>query len=207
MKYFSLLYQGDVHPSDEEKIIPKDEFSKLVSASEILDMAKEDAEKKKKEAYEEAEEIRKKAEEEGFSKGLEQFNTQIFYLENQMRQLRFEMQKMILPLALKAAKKIVGKELELHPQTIVEIVLQAIKPVTQNRKIIIWVNKKDKEILEANKPRIKEILEHVENLSIRERNDVLPGGCIIETEAGIINASLENQWRTLESAFETFLKP
>ena len=35
---------------------------------------------------------------------------------------------------------------------------------------------------------------------------LLLGVCIIETEAGIINASLENQWRALESAFEAFMK-
>jgi type III secretion protein L len=60
--------------------------------------------------------------------------------------------------------------------------------------------------LEANKPRIKEILEHIQTLSIKERHDITPGGCIIETETGIINASVENQWRALESAFERYMK-
>ena len=31
-----------------------------------------------------------------------------------------------------------------------------------------------------------------------------PGGCLIETEAGIINAQLENQWRSLEAAFKAY---
>jgi type III secretion protein L len=96
--------------------------------------------------------------------------------------------------------------LEIHPQTIVEIVLQAIKPVAQSQKITIYVSRKDKEILEANKSRIKDALEYVENFSIQERDDVPSGGCIIETPAGTINASLENQFRALESAFETFMK-
>jgi type III secretion protein L len=84
--------------------------------------------------------------------------------------------------------------------------MTALKPVTQHRKVIIYVNKVDLEELEASKPKIKNLFEHLENLSIQERSDIEPGGCIIETEAGIINAQLENQWRSLEIAFESFMK-
>ena len=120
--------------------------------------------------------------------------------------MEHELQKTILPLALKAAKKIVGRELELKPETIVDIVRQTLKPVTQHHNIKIFVAKQDKEALEKEKKELRNILEHVQTFIIEEREDITPGGCIIETEAGIINASLENQWRALESAFETFMK-
>ena len=120
--------------------------------------------------------------------------------------MEHELQKTILPLALKAAKKIVGRELEIKPETIVDIVRQTLKPVTQHHNIKIFVAKQDKEALEKEKKELRNILEHVQTFIIEEREDITPGGCIIETEAGIINASLENQWRALESAFETFMK-
>ncbi|MBI3211529.1 MAG: HrpE/YscL family type III secretion apparatus protein, partial [Simkania negevensis] len=41
--------------------------------------------------------------------------------------------------------------------------------------------------------------------SLEDREDIAPGGCIIETEAGIINASLANQWQALEAAFAAFM--
>ncbi|MCB1083368.1 MAG: HrpE/YscL family type III secretion apparatus protein, partial [Simkania sp.] len=81
-----------------------------------------------------------------------------------------------------------------------------LKPVTQNHHIKIYVNKKDREILEEKKQDLRKSLDQVQTFSIEEREDVSPGGCIIETEAGIINASLENQWRALEAAFEAFMK-
>ena len=65
---------------------------------------------------------------------------------------------------------------------------------------------KDKEALEKSKGDLRGMLEHVQTFMVEERGDITPGGCIIETEAGIINASLENQWRALESAFEAFMK-
>ncbi len=206
MKYFSLIYQGDVHPAEEDKVIPAEEFSTLMEASEILKRAQEDIERFKQEAEEERRQLNEQAEREGFSEGLSKFNEHIIYFEKQLRLLRMELQKQILPLALKAAKKIVGEQLHLHPETIVEIVIQTLAPVTQNHRFTIYVNKVDKEILEAHRQQIKNILEQVQVLTIHERNDIAPGGCIIETESGIINATIENQWRALESAFDKYMK-
>lgn len=206
MKYFSLIYQGEIHPAEDEKVIPAEEFSTLMQASEILERAKEDAEQFKKKTEEEGRKLKEKAQEEGFDEGLQKFNEHLIHFDRQIRLIRMDLQKQILPLALKAAKKIVGEQLNLHPETIVEIVIQTLAPVLQNHRITIYVNKVDKEILETQKPKIKSILEHVQVLTIQERNDVSPGGCIIETESGIINASIENQWRALESAFDKYMK-
>ena len=204
MKFFSLLYQGDVHPASDDKIIPAEEFSTLISAQGILEKAKEDAALYKKETEALRQKKLEEAQKEGFEAGLAKFNDALFNFDQQIKTLRHEAQQTILPLALKAAKKIVAKELQLHPETIVDIVLQTLAPFAQNQRITIYVNKEDREILEQNRPRIKEILEQVQSLAIMERSDVSPGGCIIETETGIINAGIENQWRALEAAFEKY---
>ena len=60
--------------------------------------------------------------------------------------------------------------------------------------------------MERKKKELKAAFEQVQSFIIEEKENIKPGGCIIETEAGIINASLENQWRALESAFEAFMK-
>ncbi len=206
MKFFSLIFKGDIHTATGKKVLPQEEYSVLLDARELLDKAKEDAEALHEKTKEECKKLRKKTKEEGFEEGLAKFNEHLLYFDTELKKLRHEMQQAILPLALKAAKKIVGKELETHPETIVDIVLQALAPVTQHHKIKIYVNKAEKETLEENKGRIREILEQVEALTIQERADVAPGGCIIETEAGIINASIENQWRALEAAFEKYMK-
>lgn len=204
MKFFSLIYHGEIHPETEDKVIPAEDFSTLMEASQILKLAKEDIEQYKKNTAEECERLKEEAKQAGFDEGLKLFNEHLINFDKQLRLLRMDLQKQILPLALKAAKKIVGEQLDLNPETIVEIVIQTLAPVTQNTRFNIYVNKVDKEILEAHKPRIKNILEQVQSLTIQERSDVAPGGCIIETESGIINATIENQWRALESAFERY---
>ena len=206
MKYFSLFSKEEVHPAGDEKVIPAEEFSTLVDASEILSKAREDAEHYKEEVKKQCAQLKEKAKKEGFEEGLQKFNEEILHFDGEIKRLRHEMQKMVLPIALKAAKKIVGKELELFPETIVDIVLQALAPAVQSKKITIYVNKNDRAALEAEKSKIREVLDQIESLSIHDRADIATGGCIIETESGIINATVDNQWRALEAAFEKYVK-
>ena len=205
MSLFSLL-EKDVKLPPNKKIISEKEFSTLKKASEILKTVKKEALEYKKEIFQEAEILKKQAYEEGYTKGLEELNEKILIFNEKIEKFEKELQKKILPVALKAAKKIIGEELRLHEDRIVDIVIQSLKPVLQHHKIKIYANKQDIDILEKNKDRIKKILQQVKTFVIEERDDIERGGCIIETEAGIINAQLENQWQALEAAFEKFMK-
>jgi type III secretion protein L len=205
-RLFCLIEGEEVHPASETKVIRAEEFSTLMGVHEILIKTQADVAALEERTQKEAEEQKKKGYEEGYQEGLTQLNEHILNLNDEKKRLHHEMNQLILPLALKAAKKIVAGELKAHPETIVNIVQQALAPVMQNHRITIYVNKADKEILEAEKPRLKEKLEQVESLIIKERDDISEGGCMIETESGIINATLENQWRGIESAFDRYLK-
>lgn len=205
-KFFSLISGKEVRSAPGEKIIPAKEFSTLTDAVEVLKKARSDAFSYRKEVALEAEKTKDAAFSEGFEEGLTSLNKHLLALDEELKVLRESVQKKILPLALKAARKLVGEELRLHPDRIVDIVMNSLKPVTQHRKIIIYVNKTDFEQIEKNKSKIRKVFEHLESLSVQERDDIEPGGCMIQTEAGIINAQLESQWRALESAFESFMK-
>ena len=206
MKFFSLISKDEIHAAPGKKIIPQKEFSKLMQANELLKKIKEEAEQFEKELKEEAEEIRKKAYDDGFEEGLQVFNEHIMLLDKKLKSLEKEFEKKILPVALQAARKVVGEELKIHPNRVADIVIQALKPVIQHHRIRIYANKADMHILESSKTKIRKVLPQVEALSIQERADVRQGGCIIETEAGIINAQLDNQWRALGAAFQAFMK-
>ena len=105
-----------------------------------------------------------------------------------------------------AIKKLIGKELSAKPETIIDIVSSALRSVANHKKISIFVNKHDLEIVEGKRAQLREIFEYLESLSITAREDIEEGGCIIETEAGIINAQLDSQLDALEGAFQTFFQ-
>jgi type III secretion protein L len=205
-KCFTLIHGDRIHLAPKTKVVAADAFSKMITAEEMLHEVRLDAEKYVKETAQECEKLKEFAQKTGFDEGLKEWTDHIAKLEEEIANVRKELQKIIVPIALTAAKKIVGREIALSEQTVVDIVANNLKAVSQHRKIKIYVNRKDLAALEANKPRLKQIFEGLESLSIVERADVAPGGSIIETEAGIINAQLDNQWRALERAFDSLIK-
>jgi type III secretion protein L len=203
MKFFSFSNK-DIHPKLNQKVIDSKSFLKILEIDDLLKEAKLDIEKQKNLCDKECTSLKKEAQKEGFDKGLNELNKHISKIDKSFNELQKTIEKKVLSIALSAVKKIVGQELELKPQRILDIVKQAIKPVMEHKKIRIYVNKLDLEMLENQKQNIKNLLDASQSLSILERDDIQRGGCIIETEAGIINAQLENQYRALEAAFKSF---
>lgn len=201
-KIFTLVKGKDIHFAPESKIIPAADFSVALDAVELFASTEKESEQYRKEVAQECEQIKELAEQAGFEAGIVQWAEQLADFEQKLVTIHKEINETIVPIALTAAKKIVGREIELSPDTIVDIVATNIKPVTQHRKIIIYVNRKELDILEKNRTRLKEMFENLESLSIRERADVALGGCIIETEKGIINAQSDRVWSALERAFQ-----
>lgn len=205
-KFFSLIHGDSIHIAPETKVIPATEFSKALEAYEIVEAVKADALKYKQEVAEEVEKLKEQAQKEGFEEGFKKWMEHIAKVEEEIIQVRHETEKVALPVALKAAKKIVGRELEVSENAIVDIVSNSLKAVVTHKRITIYVNRKDLESLEKSRSDLKNLFENLEILTLRERSDVAPGGCIIETEGGIINAQLENQWRIMENAFDKMMK-
>src|SRR3972149_6124139 len=129
MRFFSFLKE-EIHPAPQEKIIPAEDFSTLIEASQILEKAKEESSIIKENTLKECETLKEEAKQSGFNQGLEKLNEHIVMLDSSIKKLNEEYQKQILPIALKAAKKILSAELKTNPGAIVDIIKGALKPVS-----------------------------------------------------------------------------
>ncbi len=201
-KLFTFIRGGDIHTAPETKVIPAEAFSTLLEAQDVSEQVRKDAALYRIEVAEQCEKIKEEAYKEGFEHGYAEWVKKITELELEIIRVHEDTQKMIVPVALKAAKKIVGRELETRNTAVVDIIVNSLKAVAQHKKIKIFVNKKDYESLEKNRDRIKDVFENLEALSIIPQDNVATGGCIIETESGIMNAQLENLWMILENAVQ-----
>lgn len=206
MSLFTLIEKDEIHLAPDKKVIAAEDFAKLIEAHQIIAKMKEQERVYRIAVAKECEILKELAEKAGFEEGLQQWNNQIELMESEIKKVRQDMENAIVPLALAAVKKIIGKELETQPETIVDLVATALKTVLHHRRVTIYVNQSDLEYVEAQKPRLKSLFERLESLSIATRSDIQQKGCIIETEAGIINAQLENQLQALETAFRTFFQ-
>jgi type III secretion protein L len=201
-KLFSMIDGQTITIAPGTKRLPADAFSTLLSCRELLEAAKKDAEEYRKQVTAECEEIKAHAESEGFQAGFDQWTQTVSYLEGEIAKVQEELKKVVLPVAIKAAKKIVAAELQVNPSVVLDIVASTLKSIAQHKRIVLYVSKKDYDLIESSKSKLKPIFEELESLSIRDREDIEPGGCIIETEVGIVNARLKDRWKTLETALE-----
>lgn len=205
-KLFSLILGGDIHLTPESKVIPAEVISKSLDITEMLEKAQKDAADYRRQIEEECIQLKEEAKTKGFEEGLKQWSEKLKELEQHIDNVRGEMSEVLVPVALKAAKKVVGREIELSPHTVLDIIRANLKAVTTHTNITIYVSKKDLDLVEKERDNLKNLFDKVETFTIRERSDIEPGGCVIETEGGIINARLENVWQTLEKAFESLLQ-
>lgn len=201
-KFFTLIDGREITIAPETKRLPADVVSSLLDCTELLATVQKDAEEYRKNVVAECEELKTRAEQEGFQAGFDKWMETVACLEKEVMKVREELQKVVMPVALKAAKKIVASELQVHPEVTLDIVASTLKSIAQHKRIVLYVSKQDFDLVESSKNRLKPIFEDLETLSIREREDVEPGGCVVETEVGIVNARLKDRWRTLETALE-----
>lgn len=206
VKFFSLIDKSkSIHVAPGSKVIPAEAFSSVFEAKEIVELAQKEAEEYRKQVEKECEELKEEAKKSGFDQGLNEWASKLAEFEKDVADIRQETEKIIVPLALKAAKKIVAREIELNQETVVDIVSNALRAVAHHKNVKIHVNRGDLVILEQNKQRLKDVLESIEVLSLQESDEVEPSGCVIETEGGIINAQIDNQWNALERAFQSLM--
>ncbi|MDF2577345.1 MAG: sctL [Chlamydiales bacterium] len=207
MKLFTLISKDQVYLSKEKKIFSADEFSTLLEGSELLTRIQQDVEEYRQNIGKECELLKEQAEKVGFEEGLKKWTTQLIQLQKIFDAKQQELEQAIVQISLAAAKKIIGREIEISPQALGEIIANQLKTFSHCRKIHIIVNQADLKTLEECRPQLKAVIDHLESLTIKERDDIEKGGFIIETEGGIINlSSPEKQWKPIEAMFEAFMQ-
>lgn len=206
MKFLTLINHQSIHLNENVKRVPKEEFSKLLSAAELLETIKEEGEAYKKEQEELAEKLKEKAKQKGFEEGLKQWSEQIKLLEEAAQSANKDVEKFLVQIAMATAKKIVGREIKQNPSTISDIVLKNLKAVSAHHKITIYVNKNDYDQIEEDREKLKAICEKASSFSIQIKDDIEPHGAVIETERGIVDARAKNLWKQLEKALEELIR-
>lgn len=204
MKLFKLpsgaSYYGD------DKVVDKQTLGTLLELENLIEDAKNELESLKNKFIQIQEEEIEKKKEDAYLEALTIFNQHVFALDAEFKTLKTHMLKQVLPLALNAAKKIVGHELKTHPETIIGIIQKELKACASCRKVKLIVSKEDKDLVQEHKAALKAHLDQIETFAIEDSEDITPGSCMILTEAGNINASLDLQWKALEEAFRRFMK-
>ena len=174
-----------------------------------------DAEKKAKEILEnaindtnsEVNDIKANAWEEGFNRGkqeamqrMEEDIDAVLISANKVltessikaREIFQDNKSEIIKLSFEIAKKIIKKEAS-DKEVLFENLVEAMKKAQSNKELKIFVNWEQLSFGKEIKDILKNNFQGIETIDIIEDRTVEPGGCIIETKLGKIDATIKNQ--------------
>ncbi len=99
----------------------------------------------------------------------------------------------MLHLVMAIARRIIQVEVNEHKETIVRIVQQTISAAVQAEEFHIRVNPEDLHILNEHKPLFIASLSGLSNIEFVSDGSITRGGCVLESSAGRVDATLETQ--------------
>jgi type III secretion protein L len=185
-------------PLSSPKVLKREVYEATRDARDVVALAQEKAKQIIEDAGRERDAIHEQAREEGNARGLSEWNHILARTALRIEELTKSWEETMLRLSVRVAEKIIGEQLRLHPDTIVEIVREVLKGTRPGKHLVIQVNETEAGQVRARLDHLKESLGVSSEIEIVASVSVRPGGCVIESELGIIDARLETQLKCLE---------
>ncbi len=172
-------------------------------------------------ALEKLKEIQENAYQEGFNLGLDEGRKKAFeesarHIEQNLAELSQTIQSIsnikkeilnhneahMVQLLFHMASKLAQSHLEYDHAPIVDIIKQAVSLAQGEESVTVHVSSRQIEFLENLKAQQKVELDFLDHVKLVANDDMTPGGCIVETNYGEVDASLEQRiqqlWKNLE---------
>ena len=148
--------------------------------------------------------VREQAFEEGVSAGVAQARSQLdgpasalAAAADQLQALRTDAAASVeadaVDLALRIAEQVVGAAIAADPELVVEAVRGALRRLVERDRVLILVNPDDLELVRDHVARLVGELGGIEHCEVQAERRVRPGGAIVRTSEGEVDATLETK--------------
>jgi len=191
-----------------------DVFQRMATGAEPgsseCDRSRQAAEIEKKQAYE-------AGLAEGFEKGKQTVTGELENVIQRLRQAYMDIEKYrkqlylkaeadTVELALAVARKVIGREISVDKNIVLNVVRGALEKVIDHEKVKIRINPSDLETVKTALFQFLPLVENLENIHFEADAATTEGGCIVETNFGNIDAGIENQLDQISEAFDAELE-
>ena len=161
-------------------------------------------------AQEESENIKKSAFEEGYRMGLEKASADMNVFRGQLAQFMSAKKDVfeyiapdILEISVDIAKTIIKKELDTDPQVLINTIMDVLKTVSKNEpKITIRVRPQSVQFVKDTIPNITYEYGIDSKINIVSDPSIEEGGCVFQTNNGIVDASIDTQIEIIKKSLE-----
>jgi flagellar biosynthesis/type III secretory pathway protein FliH len=175
-------------------------YDARLEAERLIAESRAQAERALALAEQDAERLRAQASAEGRERGLAAVTELLVGARAAAARSRAGAEAELRSLAVRIAEKILGRELKLNADAVVDIVDQALRHAGEPKDVVLRVNPDDLAALERGKPRLVERCRNARAVALRADERVARGGCVIETELGVVDARLSTQLDAIERA-------
>lgn len=138
--------------------------------------------------------------EEARQEGLARAAVALARARSEAARLAAEAEPELRRLAVAIAARILGRELLLAPDAVVDIVRQALTEAAARQQVVLRVHPDDAGVLGAARASLASAAVGEAGLAVVVDETVGRGGCVIETEGGVIDARLAMQLAAIERA-------
>jgi flagellar assembly protein FliH len=189
-----------VFTEDERHVLELEKQNKQLTAS--IEAQKQKTEIDVKAAFEKGlAEGHKKGEETGHKKAADDYNKKIAEIQARVNAFLKKLEedkigifsnsdRICVRLACEFAKKVLHKELSTNADAILPVVKRALSLVAEKERIVIRVAKDDFETVSGKKDFWAPVTERLVNVAIELDDKIERGGCIIESNSGMVDARL-----------------
>lgn len=211
---------------------PRHKDSKKDETESILENARVRAAEIIERTMQESEDIRKSAQQEGYKRGYDdgrqrgleegrdKGRQQGLDTANQMIEEAIEIKQRaleakermvkeaeaeIIRIVLEISRKVLGEQIKTDREAVLGLVSRALEKCTFSGRVTMKVSPDDYDIVELSKQRLLSGMDGVTQLDIVVGEALPQGSCVLETDAGSINSSVEVQLDKIEHAFRELL--
>jgi flagellar assembly protein FliH len=111
-------------------------------------------------------------------------------------------EKILIDLIFQISKSILLRELKLDREYVVRLASSIIERLGVRDHVKIKVNKEDLQEVNILKERIQAKVGELRNLQILESDEVVLGGCKVESELAAVDATIETQLEAMQAALQ-----
>jgi type III secretion system HrpE/YscL family protein len=180
--------------------ITRETHEASLDAKDILAKAQEQAAQLIEDAQREKEALLAESAERGYAAGLDKWNDALAEAWKQREQFFTRNEAELVKLAVAVAEKIIGRTVQTDPSTVLQTVSEALKSVRSERRITVKVNPAEEAALREQAGALKMLCAQVGDLVIVGNPSIAMGGCIVESELGMIDAQISTQLASIEKA-------
>ena len=187
-----------------QRILKKDEHAFLLDAQRLIDIARHEASLIKQQALDEAEAMRQ----EGFRRGQEEGKAaiadQILNTMSQSAAYFSKVEDVMVELVVRAVKHVLG---EVNQRDLIErVVHRALESTRNENQVTVRVSPAQADALKERIGSMLQKFPKIQFLDVQPDTRLPDDGCVLETEIGVVDASLETQLKAIEKALIRAMK-